>query len=136
MPPLLPVLFLGHGSPMNTIEDGPVRRSWQELGQRLPRPKAILCISAHWETRGVYVGGAEHPETLGAMTNLAISYGAAGRLPEAILLQEQSLAIKRRVLPPNHPYLAAALGNLANFYERDGRTVEADALRKELAGKQ
>jgi 4,5-DOPA dioxygenase extradiol len=64
MPPPLPVLFLGHGSPMNTIEDGPVRRSWQELGRTLPRPAAILCISAHWETRGVYVTGSERPETI------------------------------------------------------------------------
>jgi 4,5-DOPA dioxygenase extradiol len=60
----MPVVFLGHGSPMNAIEDNPWRRSWQALGQRLPRPKAILCISAHWETEGVYVGAAEQPETI------------------------------------------------------------------------
>lgn len=64
MPGPMPVLFLGHGSPMNAIEDNAWRRSWQVLGQRLPRPKAILCISAHWETQGVYVGSAEHPETI------------------------------------------------------------------------
>jgi 4,5-DOPA dioxygenase extradiol len=60
----MPVLFLGHGSPMNAIEDNPWRRSWQELGRKLRRPKAILCISAHWETRGVFVTGSEHPETI------------------------------------------------------------------------
>jgi 4,5-DOPA dioxygenase extradiol len=60
----MPVLFLGHGSPMNTIEDGPVRRSWQALGASLPRPAAILCISAHWETRGVYVTGSSRPDTI------------------------------------------------------------------------
>jgi 4,5-DOPA dioxygenase extradiol len=60
----MPVLFLGHGSPMNAIEDNDYRRSWQALGRRLRRPKAILCISAHWETRGVYVGGAERPDTI------------------------------------------------------------------------
>lgn len=60
----MPVLFLGHGSPMNAIEDTPWRRTWQALGRRLPRPKAILCISAHWETQGVYVGSADKPETL------------------------------------------------------------------------
>jgi 4,5-DOPA dioxygenase extradiol len=60
----MPVLFLGHGSPMNTIEDGPVRRSWQALGASLPRPEAILCISAHWETRGVYVTGSSRPDTI------------------------------------------------------------------------
>ncbi len=59
-----PVLFLGHGSPMNVIEDNEFRRSWQALGKRLRRPKAILCISAHWETRGVFVTGSQHPETI------------------------------------------------------------------------
>jgi len=59
-----PVLFLGHGSPMNAIEDNEFRRSWQDLGKRLRRPKAILCISAHWETRGVYVTGSEKPDTI------------------------------------------------------------------------
>lgn len=48
----LPTLFLGHGSPMTVITDGPERRAWQALGQSLPRPKAILVISAHWETQG------------------------------------------------------------------------------------
>jgi 4,5-DOPA dioxygenase extradiol len=48
----LPVLFLGHGSPMTTITDGPERRAWQALGRALPRPQAILAITAHWETHG------------------------------------------------------------------------------------
>jgi 4,5-DOPA dioxygenase extradiol len=60
----MPVLFLGHGSPMNAIEDNDFHRSWEALGKRLPRPKSILCVSAHWETRGVYVTGSEHPETI------------------------------------------------------------------------
>ena len=60
----MPVLFLGHGSPMNAIEDNEFRRSWQALGKKLRKPKAILCISAHWETRGVYVTGSERPETI------------------------------------------------------------------------
>lgn len=60
----MPVLFLGHGSPMNAIEDNAFRRSWSALGERLPRPKAVLCVSAHWETRGVYAGAAARPETI------------------------------------------------------------------------
>jgi 4,5-DOPA dioxygenase extradiol len=60
----MPVAFLGHGSPMNAIEANDLRRAWQALGKRLRRPEAILCVSAHWETRGVYVTGAEHPETI------------------------------------------------------------------------
>src|SRR5271157_4870591 len=54
-PSRLPVLFIGHGSPMNAIEDNEFSRSWSEAGRSLPRPKAILCVSAHWETRGVEV---------------------------------------------------------------------------------
>ena len=60
----MPVLFVGHGNPMNAIEPNEFHRSWQELGRRLPKPKAILCISAHWETRGVYVTATGKPETI------------------------------------------------------------------------
>ena len=57
----MPVLFVGHGSPMNAIEANEFSRAWTEAGQCLPRPKAILCISAHWETAGTYVTAAERP---------------------------------------------------------------------------
>ena len=60
----MPALFLGHGSPMNAIEDNEFHRGWRALGQRLPRPRAVLCVSAHWETRGVYAGAADSPETI------------------------------------------------------------------------
>ncbi|GGA96534.1 hypothetical protein GCM10011324_03500 [Allosediminivita pacifica] len=48
----MPLVFLGHGSPMNAIEDTAYSRTWTELGKSLPRPKAILVVSAHWMTRG------------------------------------------------------------------------------------
>ena len=57
----MPVLFLGHGSPMNAIEDNEFHRGWRALGERLPRPEAVLCVSAHWETRGVAVTAAGQP---------------------------------------------------------------------------
>lgn len=61
----LPTLFLGHGSPMTVITDGPERRAWQNLGQSLPRPKAILVVSAHWETRGmIHLTGGMAPRTI------------------------------------------------------------------------
>jgi 4,5-DOPA dioxygenase extradiol len=50
--PRLPALFVGHGNPMNAIEDNAYSRSWAELGEKLPRPQAILCVSAHWMTQG------------------------------------------------------------------------------------
>lgn len=60
----MPVLFLGHGSPMNAIEDNEFARGWRSIGQSIPRPSAILCISAHWETRGTFVTAMEKPKTI------------------------------------------------------------------------
>ena len=62
--PRMPVLFVGHGSPMNAIEDNAWRRGWAAAAEQLPRPKAILCISAHWETRGLAVSASPAPETI------------------------------------------------------------------------
>jgi 4,5-DOPA dioxygenase extradiol len=60
----MPAVFAGHGSPMNAIEDSPYRREWEKLGETIPRPKSILCVSAHWETEGVAVTASEKPETI------------------------------------------------------------------------
>lgn len=62
--PTMPVLFVGHGSPMNGIEDNPYSRAWHTLGTTLPRPTAILAISAHWLTEGTFVHVAERPKTI------------------------------------------------------------------------
>ncbi len=64
----LPVLFLGHGSPMNAIGDNEYRRSWQalgaEFGSKMARPQLILCISAHWLTEGWWLTGMDRPKTI------------------------------------------------------------------------
>src|SRR5215831_10698928 len=60
----MPVLFVGHGSPMNAIEDNEFQRGWAAAARKLPRPKAALCISAHWETPGVSITAADRPETI------------------------------------------------------------------------
>ncbi len=60
----MPVLFIGHGNPMNAIEDNRFHRGWRELGRRLPKPTAILCVSAHWERRGLALTAAPFPETI------------------------------------------------------------------------
>jgi 4,5-DOPA dioxygenase extradiol len=62
--PRMPALFLGHGSPMNAIEDNRWRRGWAEAAAALPHPKAILCVSAHWETHGLAVTSSAAPETI------------------------------------------------------------------------
>ncbi len=60
----MPVLFLGHGSPMNAITPGPFTQFLQRKGGELPRPRAILSISAHWETRGTKILKRPRPETI------------------------------------------------------------------------
>jgi 4,5-DOPA dioxygenase extradiol len=60
----MPVLFVGHGSPMNAIEDNEFRRGWGEVARRLPKPRAVLCVSAHWETAGVSVTASDRPPTI------------------------------------------------------------------------
>jgi 4,5-DOPA dioxygenase extradiol len=60
----MPALFIGHGSPMNAIELNEFSKSWQALGKNLTKPKYILCVSAHWETKGTFVTAMEKPETI------------------------------------------------------------------------
>ena len=57
----MPVVFVGHGAPMNAIEDNQYSRSWTELGKKLESPKAILSLSAHWFTRGTKVNDSNTP---------------------------------------------------------------------------
>lgn len=64
MKALMPALFIGHGSPMNAIEDNTYSQGWRALAQHLPQPKAVLCISAHWETHGTFVTASAQPETI------------------------------------------------------------------------
>jgi 4,5-DOPA dioxygenase extradiol len=61
---LMPVLFVGHGSPMNGIEDNEFSRRWTEMAKEIPEPKAVLVISAHWFTRGTYITAMDFPETI------------------------------------------------------------------------
>jgi 4,5-DOPA dioxygenase extradiol len=60
----MPMLFLGHGSPMNAIGENEFVSAFKKLGKELVRPNTILCISAHWETKGTYVTGMKNPKTI------------------------------------------------------------------------
>ncbi|HWI40753.1 MAG TPA: 4,5-DOPA dioxygenase extradiol [Verrucomicrobiae bacterium] len=61
---IMPVIFVGHGNPMNAVSDSPFSAAWAELGHRLPAPSAILSVSAHWETDGTRVTTMERPRTI------------------------------------------------------------------------
>jgi 4,5-DOPA dioxygenase extradiol len=60
----MPALFISHGSPMNILADNTFTQSLKALGKTLPKPKAILVISAHWYTKGTYLSDAKNPETM------------------------------------------------------------------------
>lgn len=62
--PLMPMLFVGHGNPMNAIEQNEFSLEWKKVAGQLPKPNAILCISAHWETKGTQVTAMEKPKTI------------------------------------------------------------------------
>lgn len=61
---LMPVLFIGHGSPMNAIEDNEFSQRWKKMGKEIPQPKAVVVISAHWLTKGTFVTAMNQPKTI------------------------------------------------------------------------
>lgn len=79
----MPALFIGHGSPMNAIDNNDWTRSMSAIGRQLPRPELILCISAHWLTDGTFVTSAEKPRMIYDMSGFPpalyqVSYPAPG----------------------------------------------------------
>jgi len=60
----MPLLFLGHGSPMYAIEENQFVEGFRNIAKTLPKPNAILCISAHWYTHGTFVTAMEDPKTI------------------------------------------------------------------------
>ncbi|MBC6491289.1 4,5-DOPA dioxygenase extradiol [Flavihumibacter stibioxidans] len=61
---LMPVLFIGHGSPMNGIEDTEFSRRWTQMAREIPTPQAVLVVSAHWFTRGTQITAMDFPRTI------------------------------------------------------------------------
>jgi len=96
----LPILFIGHGSPMNAIEDNEYSKKWKEIVLLLPKPEVILCISAHWVTRGCFVTAMQYPRTIydfyGFPPELyKVAYSAPGspKLAETIINSVKSIKI-------------------------------------------
>ena len=64
MTPPLPAIFFGHGNPLNAIDDNDYTRAWRRIGEAVPRPKAVVAISAHWYLPGVAVTASPQPRTI------------------------------------------------------------------------
>ena len=60
----MPTVFLGHGSPMNALQQNEFTDAWRKFGASIPKPRAVLCVSAHWYTQGTYVTATQTPETI------------------------------------------------------------------------
>ncbi|MBX2899413.1 MAG: 4,5-DOPA dioxygenase extradiol [Cyclobacteriaceae bacterium] len=102
----MPVLFLGHGSPMNAIEENEFVAGFRKTGKELPRPNAILVVSAHWETRGTFVTAMQNPKTIHDFGGFPkalfeVQYPAPGS-PE--LAQETKNTIKKTEVGLDHSW--------------------------------
>ena len=98
----MPAFFFGHGNPMNAIEDNVFSRKWQEVAKILPKPEAILCISAHWETEGSAVTAMEHPKTIHDFYGFPeelykVRYPAPGNLDLAEMVKDTVSSAKIRM---------------------------------------
>ena len=60
----MPVIFFGHGNPMNALSQNPYTQGWRQVAKTIPRPRAVLCISAHWYVQGTAVTAMDRPRTI------------------------------------------------------------------------
>ena len=99
---LMPVLFIGHGSPMNGIEDNEFSRRWTQMAKEIPTPKAVLVVSAHWFSEGTRITAMEFPKTIHDFGGFPkalfdVQYNAAGN--PALALETVSLIHSAHVEP-------------------------------------
>lgn len=103
---LMPVLFIGHGSPMNGIEHNQFSENWANLAKEIPMPSAILVVSAHWLSRGTKITAMDFPKTIHDFGGFPqelfdVKYPAPGN-PQ--LAQETASIIKSTNVELNHDW--------------------------------
>lgn len=103
---LMPLFFIGHGSPMNGIENNAFSQEWKKKAESMPIPKAIICISAHWLTRGTFITAMDHPKTIHDFGGFPdelykVEYNAPGDLE---LAKETSALIKKTQVKLDHDW--------------------------------
>jgi 4,5-DOPA dioxygenase extradiol len=102
----MPVLFVGHGSPMNGIENNDFSKTWQSLPKQFSKPSAILCISAHWLTKGTFITAMDNPKTIhdfGGFPDALyhVQYPASGHVA---LAQETAQLVKKTQVGLDHDW--------------------------------
>jgi 4,5-DOPA dioxygenase extradiol len=102
----MPVLFTGHGSPMNGIDDNEFSQRWRLMANEIPRPIAVLCISAHWFTRGTLVTAMEQPQTIHDFGGFPrelfdVQYPAPG---DPLLAKKVVELVKKTTAIPDHDW--------------------------------
>lgn len=102
----MPVLFTGHGSPMNGIEDNEFSQRWRLMGDEVPQPTAVLCISAHWFTRGTLVTAMDQPKTIHDFGGFPkalfdVQYPVPG---DRLLAQEVKELVHKTTVIPDHDW--------------------------------
>ena len=103
---LMPVLFVGHGSPMNGIEDSAFSRRWTEMAKEIPVPKAVLVVSAHWFTKGTKITAMDFPRTIHDFGGFPkelyeVQYGAPG---DPLLAQETAALAQSAHIELDHDW--------------------------------
>lgn len=135
----LPVIFIGHGNPMNALADNDYTRAWRSLGEALPRPRAVLCVSAHWYGPGTAVTAMASPRTIHDFGGFPralfeIGYPAPGS-------PELAVQVQRALAPRHDGVLIVGSGNLVHNLHAYawGRHVQAPydwALRFEAQARE
>lgn len=136
--PRMPALFIGHGSPMNALEDNAFTKGWKKIGSQIPKPRAILCISAHWETKGSLITNMAKPKTIHdfggfpdalfqvqypAPGSPAIAHEIIENIKPALVHEDASWGLDHgcwSVLKPMFPHADIPVLQLSLDYTKDG----------------